>query len=337
MRVLFLSFIILIIAASLFFLANSKSSSQNVLQALLPTIVPSTLTEKQKLAQIYSIEAMRNRVYSRGVFSERKFVYATSRATVYRVSYQSDGLTVYALLSIPKSNDKTEKFPVLIFNHGYIDPKVYSTINSYKNTFDYFANQPYVVIKPDYRGNGQSEGDKNNPLNRLMYAVDVVNLIYAIPSITEADTTRIAAWGHSMGGDVTVRAMEITDKIKGASLWAPVSADYPESSLYFLRKHNEAEVEQIEKLIYDTFSQTELSEYSPSQQLDFFKGQLLIQHGTSDESVPFEWSVTFDNKLTKNNIPHLFYEYRGEDHNFTHGSRNLVLERDIEFFSSLFK
>ena len=40
-------------------------------------------------------------------------------------------------------------------------------------------------------------------------AIDVVNLLAAIPSIPEADPARVGMWGHSMDGAVTMKALTI--------------------------------------------------------------------------------------------------------------------------------
>lgn len=319
--------------ALVFYFAKDKSLNPNS-SYLHPTLVP-TLSEKQALAATYSIEGMRKRSYPQGEIKKEKLLYETSTFSAYLTSYSSDGLKLYALVSFPKSQKPVNGFPVLIVNHGYIDPTTYSTQHSYKNTFDYFATKGFIVIKPDYRGFGQSEGDKNNPLNRLAYAIDVLTIINSLSTLPESNPNKLVLWGHSLGGDVTLRVLEITSLVKGASLWGPVSADYPESSLYFIRKNRPEELKKIEELIYRTFSPRELAQYSPSQNLDFITSPLIIHHGTADESVPYEWSLRLEKKLKQENKDHEFYSYLNEDHNFTRGSRALVLQRDIDFFNKL--
>jgi dienelactone hydrolase len=55
--------------------------------------------------------------------------------------------------------------------------------------------------------------------------VDVVNLMNAIPSIPQADPSRIGMWGHSMGGGITTKILTIDPRVKAAVLYAPNSAD----------------------------------------------------------------------------------------------------------------
>ncbi|MDX9833557.1 MAG: alpha/beta hydrolase, partial [Anaerolineae bacterium] len=38
----------------------------------------------------------------------------------YIASYQSEGLTIYALLTVPRGQKPQNGWPVIVFNHGYI-------------------------------------------------------------------------------------------------------------------------------------------------------------------------------------------------------------------------
>jgi predicted acyl esterase len=47
---------------------------------------------------------------------------------------------------------------VNIFKHGYIPPEQYRTTERYGTYVDSFAHNGHIVLKPDYRGRGNSEG-----------------------------------------------------------------------------------------------------------------------------------------------------------------------------------
>lgn len=286
----------------------------------------------------YFIESLRKRTFKGSAITIEKEVVRVNHHTIYLASYRSDNLKIYALLSIPAKDKPKAGFPVLILDHGYIDPKSYSTENSYRTTFNTYASQEnFIVIKPDYRANGQSEGDRNNKLNRISYAIDVLNLIASVKYFENADPEKIVLWGHSLGGDVTLRVLEVSDKIKAASLWAPVSAPFPENILYFVRKRRPQEILGYERVISHLFDSQFFSKISPIDNLGLIKAPIVIHHGTSDESVPYEWSTILDNKLSDKNITHTFYTYKGEDHNFNQGKRSLIIKRDLEFFKNTIK
>lgn len=49
----------------------------------------------------------------------------------YVVSYQSEGLKIYALLTIPRDSKPPTGYLAIVFNHGYIPPDVYRTTERY--------------------------------------------------------------------------------------------------------------------------------------------------------------------------------------------------------------
>ena len=82
-------------------------------------------------------------------------------------------------MNVPNTQPPPNGFPVLILNHGYILPSAYDTVNSYKSDSDYFASKGFLVLKPDYRGNGNSEVT-DKALMRFAYPIDVLNLIASV-------------------------------------------------------------------------------------------------------------------------------------------------------------
>ena len=95
------------------------------------------------------------------------------------------------------------------------------------------------MLSSDYRTWGDS--DVGPSLFYSGLAIDVINLLDAIPSIPQADSDRIGMWGHSMGGGVTLKVLVVNagrvvpsstsgnnrtiPEIKAAVLYSTVSAD----------------------------------------------------------------------------------------------------------------
>ena len=77
----------------------------------------------------------------------------------YYVSYLSEGLKQYGLLTIPYGETPPTGWPAIVFNHGYIPPSQYRTTERYIAYVDGFARSGYIVLRPDYRGHGFSEGE----------------------------------------------------------------------------------------------------------------------------------------------------------------------------------
>lgn len=308
------------------------SDSGQIQEIKTPSLkLPSVVQQEDEVVP-YSIEALREREY-RSEIKTREKVSETTSFTTYVVSYDSDGLNLFALMNVPKGQAPDNGFPVAIVNHGYINPEAYSTLNHYRNISDYYAQNGYLVLKPDYRGHGNSESAGGRVLNRINYTVDVLNLIAALNSIPEANPEKIVMYGHSMGGEITLRVLEVTDRVSAATLWAPVSVEFPESFLYFVRRHrSQEELTAIQQELRMLFEAGDFDAISVTRHLSLIKTPFIIHHGTQDESVPFEWSENLVQLLDKESIEYTFYRYPGEDHNFRNGSWPTAARRDLELF-----
>src|SRR3990172_11599809 len=105
-----------------------------------------------------SIEYMRSQEYPGSDIVIEQTLQPGSNYNRYIASYKSDGLKIYALLTVPQREKPKTGWPVIIFNHGYIPPEQYRTTEKYLVYTDAFSRNGYILFKPDYRGHGNSEG-----------------------------------------------------------------------------------------------------------------------------------------------------------------------------------
>ena len=77
----------------------------------------------------------------------------------YYAYYYSEGLKIYALLTVPYAEMPATGYPAIVFNHGYIPPDVYRTTERYIAYVDNLAQHGYIVFRIDYRGHDRSEGE----------------------------------------------------------------------------------------------------------------------------------------------------------------------------------
>lgn len=286
----------------------------------------------------FSITALSVRTYDTNLVIQSQ-ARTTSTFTSHIASYDSDGLKQYSLLNKPIGQTPTGGWPVVIVNHGYIDPDVYSTPNSYINTSAYFASAGFVVLKPDYRGHANSEGEAGSLTSRINYAVDVLNLLSAIKKLDYVNPDRIYMYGHSMGGDVTLRVIEACPTcIKAASLWAPAVTDWPESFMFFARRNPQDTAriqrrERFQKELSELFKPEDFSSVSTLANVSLVQIPVNIHHGTNDESVPYEWGTQLKEKLELAGKTVNFYSYQNANHDISsHWSP--ALNRDIELFKA---
>ncbi len=262
------------------------------------------------------------------------------------VSYQSEGLKIRALLTVPFGETPENGWPVVIFNHGFIPPDVYRTTERYVAYVAGFATNGYIVLRSDYRGHDQSEGEARGAYGRPDYTIDVLNAVAAMKAYPLADPGRIGMWGHSMGGYITLRSMIVDPGIQAGVIWAGVVGPYPN---IFDRDNFRIDatpsVEGRGRWRLELFQMFGAPEENP----EFWEtisansylealGERPIQlhHGTADTSVPYSVSELLYNQLLAAEQPAEFYGYPGDDHNLSIGF-SLAMQRSIQFFDAYVK
>ncbi len=263
----------------------------------------------------------------------------------YIVSYLSEGLKIYALMTVPRGEKPASGWPVIIFNHGYIPPKIYTPTGNYVAHVDILARDQYIVFKPDYRGNGQSEGVARSAYGTPDYIVDDLNALASIQRYPDADPQRIGMFGHSMGGHVTLGAMVISKDIKAGVIWAGVVASYPD---LMYRWHPTPVVTATpggyhweNEFIQEFGDPAQNPEFwasiSATSYLKDLSGPLQLHHGTADTEVPYQFSVDLYAAVQAAGKPVEFYTYKGAGHNLLNDDFSLAIYRTLKFFDSYLK
>lgn len=267
----------------------------------------------------------------------------------YIASYKSEGLKIYALLTVPKGTKPDLGFPVIVFNHGYIPPDQYKTTERYVAYVAYFARNGYVVFKPDYRGHGQSEGDPLGAYYSSAYAIDVLNAVSSVKNYKDVNGSKIGMWGHSMGGNITLRDLEVSLDVKAAVIWGGVVGSYDDlvnnwhrrvpfvPSARELSLRNRFRQDLIDKYGNPSSGGDFWKAVDPTLNLNFVNTPIQLHHGLADEEVPFEFSVNLDKKLKDAGKTVELFTYAGADHNISSPAFELAMKRSLDFFDKYLK
>ncbi len=248
----------------------------------------------------------------------------------YIASYHSEGLKLYGLLTLPFGEKPATGWPVIVFNHGYIEPSVYRSTERYIAYVDGFARSGYIVFRPDYRGHGSSEGVARGAYGNPGYTIDVLNAVAALKAYPDADANRIGMWGHSMGGYITLRALVVDADIKAGVIWAGVVGAYEDmtdidgrprfGTRGLLRLHGLPEEDP------EFWASISANSY-----LADLSGPLQLHHGTADHSVPTIFSYYLAEEARAAGQTAELYVYNGDDHNLATYFTAAML-RSIAFF-----
>jgi dipeptidyl aminopeptidase/acylaminoacyl peptidase len=316
------------------------STQGNHAVAASPTPVPA-----QPTLDPLAIDAMRQREYPGSDLVVEQTLTPGSNYRRYVGSYQSDGLKIFGLLTVPNGPRPTTGWPVIIFNHGYIPPTVYRTTERYVAYVDAFARNGYIVFKPDYRGFGSSQGRPVNVYGAPDDTVDVLNAVTTLQRYQQADANRIGMWGHSMGGNITLRALVVDPRIKVAVIWAGVNATYKDLLENWHPTGGDIPPPSFKggwpENYIERFGTPEQNpqfwdSISPMAYLADITAPIQLHHGTGDTEVPVEFAQTLANDLRAANKPVELYTYASADHNIAQGFP-LAMARSVAFFDRTLK
>ncbi len=310
-----------------------------------------------------SIESLRNGEYPGSDIIIEQTLDPGVNYNRYIASYKSEGLKIYALLTIPQEHPSTSSgqgkpsagWPVIIFNHGYIPPAEYQTTERYIAYTDAFSRNGYILFRPDYRGHGNSEGQATGGYGSNAYTIDVLNAVASIKKLKDpsdskaliADSNRIGMWGHSMGGQVTLRNMVVNKDIKAGVIWAGVVASYPDLINNWRRRPSispfppgniargwrQALIEQYGDPVKNPAFWNSLSANS---YLKDISGPLQLHHGTADTSVPINFSEKLAEQMKAAGKEIELYTYPEDDHNISNYF-NTAIQKSVEFFDKHLK
>ena len=310
------------------------------------TIAPTATTIPTATATPYplSIAAMRARDYPGSEITIEETLAPGANYSRYIASYLSDGLKIQALLTVPSGERPESGWPVVVFNHGYIPPNVYRTTERYIAYVDAIARDGYIVFRPDYRGNGFSEGEASGAYGYPDYTVDVLNAVASVKQYAEADPARIGMWGHSMGGFLTLRSMVIRQDVKAGVIWAGVVSDYADMFAWFASRPPVAtptpgrrwRQEMIDRFGTPADNPEFWSSLAANSYLADLSGPLQLHHGTADTEVPLAFSQRLAEQVKAVGGVVELYEYEGDNHNLS-GSFGLAMARTLEFFDRYLK
>lgn len=309
-----------------------------------PTVTATATFTPTATLHPLTIESMRQRSYPGSTLTVEEELTAAANFSRSIVSYQSDGLKIYALLTIPVGDPPPGGWPVIIFNHGYIPPDQYQTTERYVAYVNYFASRGYIVIKPDYRGHGNSEGTPGGAYSSPGYIIDVLNAVGSMRQFPGANPDKIGMWGHSMGGHLTLRAMVVDPGIKVGVIWAGVVGSYPDMMNNWRPTPIPTLAETSRRFSSDlarTYDSPEenpgfYDSISPIAFVADLTSPIQIHHSEEDHEVPFAFSQSLYDAMLAAGKEVELYAYPGDDHNIAN-SFSLAMQRSVEFFDRILK
>ncbi|GIK83991.1 MAG: hypothetical protein BroJett025_06130 [Patescibacteria group bacterium] len=290
----------------------------NAVELLNPFVESGELISKPLLT--YSIANLQKRLYEPSEIVLEKIIAEEETYTTLLFSYTTLGKKMTGQINIPDNitaNPEQEK-KVIVLLRGYVPEDIYETGTGTKNAAAAFAQEGYITLAPDFFGFGGSDPEPEDTwAARFEKPITVIELLESIkkngiPLNLASERTSntldldvvtisdIGVWAHSNGGQIALTVLEILQKPIPTTLWAPVTAPFPYSILYFSDEQEDEGKEQRKWISlfeekYDVF------EFSLTQHLESLTGPVQIQHGNADDAALIFWSQEFVAKVEAEN------------------------------------
>jgi dipeptidyl aminopeptidase/acylaminoacyl peptidase len=237
----------------------------------------------------------------------------SSYTTAQLVTYKSAGdLEIPSWLYLPRDSGGA-RHPALIWLHGGW-PGTASIRNEFDRSIQYFVDQGFVVLAPDYRGSA-GFGDE---LARFHQGDDIVPDIAAgvnyLRGLKSVDAENIGVVGFSFGGFLALRS--ITQE---PELFAAAVDFYGLSDLVRYYQDNPPMRPALSQLLGGTPEQNPEAyrAASPVNFVDRIKTPVLLLHGTADGFALYQHSVEFAKALKRAHKNYEFISYRFAGHGFS--------------------
>lgn len=225
----------------------------------------------------------------------------------------SEGVTMDARIIYPVNFDETKKYPVLF--HVYGEPWSTVATDTQVGLFNIMlAQKGYVIIDMDNRGTPTLKGSawrkiiyrnigKVNAKDQGLAAKEILKLPYL-------DESRVAVWGWSGGGSMTLNLMfKFPDVYQTGMSVASVSNQLIYDNIY-QERYMGLPRENLEDFI----------EGSPITYAKNLEGNLLVVHGTGDDNVHYQSAEMLINELIKHNKQFQIMPYPNRSHGINEGA-----------------
>ena len=219
-----------------------------------------------------------------------------------------DGTTLYGALTLPPNAVPTQKLPLIVFVYG--GPAGQTVQKSWGGTTALFhqklVQEGFAIFTLDNRGSPNRGKKFSAALRGQFGGVELKDQLAALDQLEaqypQLDPARVAIWGWSNGGSMTLYALTHSDRFKAGISVAPVTSQRNYDSIY---------TERYMGLPKDNAKGYDDSIVSAAGNL---RGSLFLAHGTSDDNVHFQNTIQMSDALIKAGKPFRLMVYPNKTH-----------------------
>jgi dipeptidyl-peptidase 4 len=220
-----------------------------------------------------------------------------------------DGTKLYGELILPARAGEAGTIPVIVYIYG--GPAAQTVRNQWMGHdlfHEILAQKGFAIFTVDNRGTPGRDRNFQTAVRHQYGRVELRDQLAALDQLLaqypQIDGSRIAIWGWSNGGSMTLYAMTHCDRFKAGISVAPVT-DWRNYDSIYTERYNGLPGDK------DTTSYVDLDLPKVAEKLH---GALLLAHGTSDDNVHFQNSVQMVQGLIEAGKQFRFMIYPNKTH-----------------------
>lgn len=223
-----------------------------------------------------------------------------------------EGYELNGWMMKPVDFDPSKKYPVLMFQ--YSGPGSQQVLDTWSVSWEtYMATQGYIAVCVDGRGTG-GRGAAFEKCTYLSIGVkeadDQVSAAKYLATLPYIDKDRIAIWGWSYGGYMTLMSMSQGSNVFKAGIAVAAPTDWRFYDTVYTERFMRTPQENKEG--YD--------KASAINRIDKLHGKLLMVHGTADDNVHYRNMAEYCEELVQHDKYCDMQIYTNRNHNIMGGN-----------------
>lgn len=268
-----------------------------------------------KIRSIESNKELTQKVKGLNV-SEKKFFEFTT----------SENISLNGWIIEPVQKVDGKKYPVVMVQ--YSGPNSQQVLDKWGFDWEYFlAEQGYIVACVDGRGTGARGAEFRKCTYQQMGVLETKDQIEAakyLGTLPNVDKDRIAIWGWSYGGSMTLWALCSGENVFKAGIAVAPVTDW--------KLYNTAYTERFMRTPQENFAGYEQT--SILKKAANLQGNLLIVHGTADDNVHVQNTLLFTDELVKAGKQFEMQLYTDKNHSLPdQATRRHLYQRMVDFLN----
>jgi dipeptidyl-peptidase-4 len=200
-----------------------------------------------------------------------------------------DGTTLYGRLLLPPEPQASGSIPLIVNIYG--GPAGQMVLKELPSPFDeILARKGFAIFSVDNRGTPGRDRKFQTAIRHEFGAIELKDQLTSLDQLfaqyPQLDKDRIAIWGWSNGGSMTLYAMTHSDRFRAGVAVAPVTDQINYDTIYTERYMGQLKDDP------EGYRQSDVTSAAAN-----LHGALMIAHGTGDDNVHFQNSVQMINAL----------------------------------------